>query len=918
MGRRSIIHFFFLVILLSLTACTKNKSTYTIGISQCSDDDWRQKMNTEMRHEALLHPGLKLVIKTVKDDTHQQINDIESFIDQKVDLLIVSPNEAAPMTPVIEKAYQSGIPVVLVDRKILSDQYTAYIAADNYQIGKEVGHYAVNLLKGKGKVFEFCGLEGSTSAIERHQGFNSVIRQYPNIKLVYQVDAAWSKKVAGEKMKEALAMHNHVDLVFAQNDRMALGAFNEAQKRGSDGIYFLGIDALPGKDGGIEQVLDNKLKATFIYPTGGDKIIQLVIKILEGKPFNKNNTLYTAVVDQTNARILKLQSDEIIEQENKIGFLNGRVDAFTTQYTLQRYLLISVSAIVVLLIVLFFFLFHAYRSKNRLNIQLEQKNDAILKQKNILEKQRDQLVLLSKQLEEATYAKLVFFTNISHEFKTPLTLISGPVSTLLSDKHMTPEQHRLLHLIHKNADILLNLLNQIIDFRKFENGKLKLNPGSHDLKQQLLDLNEAFVEMSRQKHLAFDFQVLSSADFTFSFDVEKMERIYYNLLSNAFKYTPEKGHITVSLNKIEKEIQTFAEISISNSGEGLSPEDIHHIFERFYQVDSRMAGSGIGLALVKALVELHEGDIQVISQSGKTTFIVRIPFKQTQMELEKDSEKCEMTTTLNEVVDTYRETVFEATEAQDLPTILVVDDNPDICVYIKTILQNQYTVYEAKDGEEGLRKAIKYVPDIIVSDVMMPKVDGIALCQRLKQELSTSHIPIILLTACSLVEQRITGFENGADDYISKPFNATLLQVRIRKLIENRQQLKKIFREQFFSEDDKGRLNVQDKKGFLDKFRQIIEKDISNSELSMEDLGKSIGLSRVQLYRKIKSMTDYSPNELLKIIRLKKACQLLSTTEKTISEVTYDTGFTSPSYFTKCFREFYNESPSDYLKRVRK
>jgi len=917
MSRKAIYIPLFLFILLSLTACKKNKPTYIIGISQCSDDDWRQKMNTEMRHEALLHPGLELVIKTVGDDTYQQINDIESFINQKVDLLIVSPNEAAPMTSVIEKAYQNGIPVVLVDRKILSDQYTAYIAADNYQIGKEVGNYVVNLLKGKGKVFELCGLEGSTSAIERHQGFNSIIQKYPQIELAYKADAAWSKKVAGEKMKEALTAHDDVDLVFAQNDRMALGAYNEAKKEGLDDIYFLGIDALPGKDGGIEQVLDNKLKATFIYPTGGDKIIQLVIKILEGKPFNKNNTLYTAVVDQTNARILKLQSDEIIEQENKIGFLNGRVDAFASQYTLQRYLLISVSAIVVLLIGLFFFLFHAYRSKNRLNIQLEQKNDAIQGQKNILEKQRDQLVLLSKQLEEATYAKLVFFTNISHEFRTPLTLISGPVSTLLSDEHITHEQHRLLHLIRKNADILLNLVNQIIDFRKFENGKLQLHLGCHNLEQQFLDLNDAFVEMSRQKHLAFTFQVLSPADFTFSFDFEKMERIYYNLLSNAFKYTPEKGHITVSLNKVAKDIQSFAEISISNSGEGLSPKDIHNIFERFYQVDSRMAGSGIGLALVKSLVELHEGDIQVISQSGYTTFIIRIPFNQTQIELEKDSERIEITTHPDMTIDNHSENIFEVTGDLDLPTILVVDDNPDICVYIKTILQNQYTVYEAKDGEEGIRKAMKYVPDIIVSDVMMPKVDGIALCQRLKQELSTCHIPIILLTACSLDEQRISGFENGADDYISKPFNSNLLQVRIRKMIENSHQLKKVFGEQFFSEDDKGRLNVHDK-CFLDKFRQIIDKEISNSELNVEDLGKAIGLSRVQLYRKIKFMTDYSPNELLKIIRLKKSCQLFSTSEKTISEVAYDTGFTSPSYFTKCFREFYKESPSDFLKRVRK
>lgn len=917
MSRKAFYSTLFFFIILSLTACKEKPQTFTIGLSQCSNDEWRQKMNTEMRHELLLHPGVELVIKTVEDDTQQQIKDIDDFIGREIDLLIVSPNEATPMTPVIEKAFRSGIPVVLVDRKIHSDQYTAFIAADNFQIGKEVGNYVVILLKGKGKIVELCGLEGSTSASERHQGFYSIIQKYPRIDLVYQADAAWLKKEAGKRMTEAMSLQNDIDLVFAQNDRMALGAYEVAKKAGrADAIYFLGIDALPGKNGGIEQVLENKLKATFIYPTGGDKIIQLVMNILHGKSYKKNNTLFTAVVDQTNARVFKLQSDEIIEQENKIGFLNERVDAFTSQYTLQRYLLFSVSAIVLLLMVLFYFLFHAYRSKNRLNIQLEEKNESIQEQKNILEEQRDQLIVLSKELEDATHAKLVFFTNISHEFRTPLTLIAGPVSTLLEDKQIIPEHHRLLTLVQKNVSVLLRLVNQLIDFRKFENGKLDLHLSRHDLKHQFLEWNESFAEIFRRKYIHFDVQIGSDSDFTFNFDLEKLERIYYNLLSNANKFTPEKGQITIQLKHMVTDGQPFVEFTVSNSGEGLSQQDIHNIFQRFYQVDSRMAGSGIGLALVKALVELHGGRIEVANKSGMTSFIVRIPFNQEKLESYFDAPESDKTF-FDEVQEHQRASIFEDVNESALPTILIVDDNPDIRMYIKTILQEKYTIIEAKDGEDGIQKAVKNVPDLILSDVMMPKIDGVTMCQRLKGEMSTSHIPIILLTACSLDEQRIAGLESGADDYVSKPFNSQVLEVRIRKLIEGRKQLKNLFSEQLFSGETKERLSAPDK-GFLDKFRELIENDISNPELNIEDLGKAIGLSRVQLYRKIKSMSDYSPNELLKIIRLKKAYQSLSVSEKTIAEIAYDTGFSTPSYFTKCFKDYYSESPSDYLRRVRK
>ena len=903
-------------------SCKPTTKDRVIGVSQCSDDEWRTKMNTEMLHEAVLHPGIILDIKTVVDDTEKQIQDIQEFIDNKVDLIIVSPNKAVPITPIIEKAYSAGIPIVLVDRKILSDNYTAFIGADNYQIGTEVGNYIAKLLNGKGNVAEIRGLEGSTSATERHQGFLDAIRDYQGIKLVYDADGAWLKDVAENKMEEVLDLHPDIDLVFAHNDRMAMGAYNIAnQQNKSNDIYFIGIDALPGNNGGITQVLESKLEATFIYPTSGDEIIQLALNILQNKPYQKNNPLYTNVVDKTNARVLKLQTDVIIEQEDKINLLNDRIDTYMSQYATQRYLLLSAVIIVVLFIIFFILLFIAYNSKNSLNIELKKRNDEINVQKDLLEQQRDQLINLSKQLEDATHAKLVFFTNISHEFRTPLTLIAGPVSSLLSNKTIDVEQRRLLSLVQKNIGVLLKLIDQIIDFRKYENGKLVLDLARSDLKSQFIEWNESFSEIAKKRHLNFEFKVLSDADFSMVVDIAKIERIYFNLLSNAFKFTPENGHVSVSLEKAtSNKANRQAVIRVSNSGKGISEEDIKHIFDRFYQVDSHMAGSGIGLALTKAMVELHEGQIQVNSeQNGWTTFTVMIPFLYSESQSENFVIENQEVAISDHLVDAFssQHVIFDEDRDDDKCVVLVVDDNPDICSYVKIVLQNsQYTIIEASDGEEGFRKAVKHIPDIIISDVMMPKLDGVELCLKLKKELSTSHIPIILLTACSLDEQRIIGFKSGADDYIAKPFNSEVLEVRVNNLIESRKHLKALLQKSLFSEESKSEVNDIDKT-FLGGLKDLIEKNLSDSNLSVEDLGQKIGLSRTQLYRKVKSLTNYSPNELLRIMRLKKAYQILSTTDTTISEVAYEVGFTSPAYFTKCFKEYYNESPSDYLKRVR-
>ena len=906
---------------MGISSCTNDKANRikVIGVSQCSDDAWRRTMNNEMKREASFNPGIELKIKTANDNNQKQIRDIERFIADKVDLIIVSPNEAIPLTPVIEKAMLEGIPVVLVDRKINSGRYTAFVGADNFQIGKEVGVYTANLLNGKGNVAEIRGLKGSTPDFERHSGFMSVVEKYPGIHIVYQNDGGWLRKTAKEKMSEALHKNNPIDLVFAHNDEMATGAYEAITvMSGIKKPVLLGIDALPGTDGGIQKVMSGILDATFIYPTGGEKAIQTAIHILNKETFEKENILYTAVVDKTNARVLKLQTDQIIQHQNRIGQLNTVLDQNLARYSTQRLLLISSLFILFLITVLMVLLIRAYRSKNKSNIKLEKQNVAINKQKEKLSEQRDQLIVLSKNLEDATQAKLVFFTNISHEFRTPLTLILGPLDSLAEKENLSENGKRLILLMRKNVYVLLKLIDQIIDFRKYENGKMQMYFTLTDLKSFVSEVCESFIEFGKKKHIHLSF-TYDTDDFTLWFDSDKMEKICYNLLSNAFKFSTENGRIEVHLSKIHINNESLAQLTISDNGVGISEHHIYSIFDRYYKVDSRALGSGIGLHLTKVLVELHNGTIGIKSEEGKgSVFTVQIPFKQKEISVVEQYPDLK-SYSLREDDILILESNEEISDTINLqtgkPMVLIVEDNVDVRTYIKSLLIDNFEIIEAPNGQTGLFKALKYVPELIISDVSMDVMDGFELCRQIKQNLPTSHIPVLLLTAFTLDEQRAVGFESGADAFISKPFNESLLKLRVRKLIENRQMVKDHFQKNLTFGEKKENVNELDKT-FIAKFRKIIEEKMIDSDLNIDEIGKDLGLSRSQLYRKIKSLTNYAPNELVRIIRLKASEQLLIQSEKTISEIAYETGFSSPSYFTKCFKEYFNESPTEFIKRL--
>lgn len=900
--------------ILALTSCKRDTPRYVVGMSQCSDDSWRHKMNDEILREAMFYEGVSVEIRSAHDDNRRQQEDIQYFIDKKVDLLIVTPNEAAPITPIVEEAFDKGIPVIVVDRKILSDKYTAFMGADNYEIGREVGKYLAAKLGGKGNIVELTGLSGSTPAMERHQGFMSAISRYPDIHLLARADAAWEREPGRIIMDSLLRIYPKIDAVYSHNDRIAPGAFEAAEKLGrAKDIVFVGIDALPGKGNGVELVLDSVLDATFIYPTNGDKVLEMAMNILEKKPFARETTMETAIVDPINAPVMKLQTAHIAELDKKIETLNGRISGYLSRYANQQVVLYGSLLVLLLVAGLLLVAYKALRVKNRLNIELSKQKKQLEEQRDTLSEQRDQLIQLSHQLEEATHAKLVFFTNISHDFRTPLTLVADPVEQLLADKDLSGDQHRLLLLVQRNVNILLRLVNQILDFRKYENGKMEYTPVAIDMLQCFENWNESFLAAARKKHIRFSFDSMPDTDYHTLADVEKLERIYFNLLSNAFKFTPENGKVTVRLSAQEKEGQNFFRFTVANTGSLISAEHICSIFDRFYKIDMHHAGSGIGLALVKAFVEMHGGTIQVESDERQgTMFTVELPV----CSCTSVADTLSLEVSGQELPVEFSEDEEEQESGYDSSrmSVLIIDDNADIRSYVHGLLKAEYSVIEAANGSEGIRKAMKYVPDLIISDVMMPGMDGIECCRRLKSELQTCHIPVILLTACSLDEQRIQGYDGGADSYISKPFSSQLLLARIRNLIDSHQRLKQFFGDrQTLAKEDICDMD----KDFVEKFKTIIEEKMSDSALNVEDLGKDMGLSRVQLYRKIKSLTNYAPNELLRMARLKRAASLLASSELTVAEIAYEVGFTSPSYFTKCYKEQFGESPTEFLKRKR-
>lgn len=726
------LHSYLLAAIVALCcACTDNKPKHIIGVSQCSEDIWRSWQNSEMKMEAAFHEGIELRFTAAYDNSERQSQQIDSLVESGIDLLIVAPNQLTSVSPAIDRAFDKGIPVIVFERKTDSQKYTAFVSADNYEMGWLMGEYIKSRLNGKGNVIEILGLKGSSPADERHKGFANALSS-SDLKVVGTLQGDWSEETSYQKVKQWLAGHKDVkvDYVFGQNDRMAMGARKAFREIGRS-PYFCGIDGLPGENGGIQLVRDSLLDASYIYPTRGDQLLQIALNILEGKPFKKETMLTSAIVTHDNANVLLLESEEVVRQAQRLERMNQQASTYLHQLSTQRIInVLSVVLIVMMLaFIVIFYLYHLQKAR-------------LADERNRMEREQ-----------------LDFYTQVSHELRTPLTLIDGPleqISQTKEAKEASAETQGLIAILRRNTQQLTDIINKMLD----------------------------------------------------------------------------------------------AQTAIGNTK----------------------------AAMAETLTDLP--------------------------------------------VETPSLPSAEPSQQADNATILIVDDNADIRAYLRSILQGTYQVNEAADGQQGLALANEIVPDLIISDVMMPVMNGLEFCQRVKGGTATSHIPVILLTARALSQHQIEGYESGADAYITKPFSAELLMARISNLLRSRLQLKNLFGN---TEDNTKEPAASDEAPaterevaepaitdtFLLKFRDFIEKNMSDSDLNVETIGAELGLSRVQLYRKVKALTGQSPVELLRTARLQKGRQLLQTSGKTISEIAYEVGFTAPSYFTKCFKDEFGISPSD-------
>ncbi len=865
-------------------------------------------MLASMNQELSFNPDVEFIVKDAEGNSDKQVKQIQELINQQIDLLIVSPNAAQPITPVVEKAYQLGIPVIVVDRRTASDQYTAYVGADNVEVGRTAGMYANSLLKGSGKAIEIGESPGSSADIDRHRGFSGILKAHPALRLVKKLDGDWDKQSFASELTQLIKTNPEVRLIFAQNDRTALKAYNVCQRLGLEKrIKIIGVDGLSGTNEGIDLVDRGILEATVLYPTGGKEAIRTAIAILKKQPFRRENRLPITLIDSSNVRIMKFQNQKLIEQQTDIEKQHQNIENLTRTYTSQKNTLYLTLASLIVALLLGGWALYLFRTKQAAYLTLAEQNEILEKQNEEIRDQKNQIEVVSQQARLATEEKLRFYSYISHEFNTPLSLILIPTEDLMTKKSVnTYELKSGLSLIQKNAHRLLRLVDQMLDLRKTDSGKQQLHATEQDLISFVRDIITDFGRKAEKQRI--DLQLITSLpQLPVWFDAEKLDKVLFNLLSNAFKYTPRGGLIHVRIDTIGEQVR----IQVIDNGEGMTTDEKEHAFDLFYSgTKPYNLAKGIGLAMSMEFIQLHRGDIGVVSEKGHgTTFLITLPLGSDHLDA---SERASTASRYRPFIET--ELDEEPEPSPLLPfrhagTLLVIEDNDDLRVFLTNRLGSEFNVIAATSAEEGWQRVLETIPDLILSDVMLPGMDGMKLTERIKMDWRTSHIPVILLTAKSQMEQRIEGTRAGADVYITKPFNTTYLLETLRTTLNNRRK-----QQQRFASDTLPQLENKQERKFLNELTALIEKHISDSSFGVEKLSREMGLSRVQLYRKVQALLDMNVMDYLTEVRLKKAKQLLRDKNKNVAEIAEETGFSSPTYFTTFFKQHTGKTPSEYRR----
>ncbi|AOZ99697.1 substrate-binding domain-containing protein [Flavobacterium commune] len=873
----------------------------SIGFSQCINQDiWRMSMNHEMTVEASLHPRVKLTIYNANRKVKKQIQDIEKMIQDKKDIIIVSPFESDSIVPVIEKAVLKGIPVIVVDRKVNTSNYTAHIGADNIEVGRIAAKHIVSLSKGKANVVEIKGNSSTSPGFERNLGFRQILDKYPGVKVV-TMEAKRDELVLDDFLK-ILNNFPNINYIYAYNDEIAYQTWMVLKKRGLEkSIKIIGVDGLNGPNGGLQLVQEGILEATVLYPTGAAEAIKLALKIANKEIVPKNNKLNTILIDSLNANIMSNQFDRITIQQSDIEQQQKVIKSQEKKYVSQNNLLKLLTFLLVIVLGLAIYSIYSRIMISRKKQELEETNKKIKHQRNEIKK-------FSNELKQSNEARLNFFTGLSHEFKTPLTLILSSVESLESEfKNKGIAINKEINLMYNNSRRLLRLINQLLDYRKTEDQKFTLRASQTNLLDFSKGIVSDFDREAKKKNIDFSLST-NNENLEVYIDRNLMDKVYFNLLSNAFKFTPENGKISISIK--EDRENNVVHIHFKDSGIGIPEKEIDQVFNAFYQGSNNYRNSsGIGLHLSKSFIDLHKGSIEVVSKNG-AEFIITLPLGKEHLD-EKSIVK-EAALDYVHQSDYLDSEVIQKKEPQhneDRYSILYIEDNKDLLDFVSNKFSTEYTFFTS-DGTNAVEYALELIPDIIICDLNLPELNGFQICEKLKKDLRTSHIPTIILTSSDDQDSYLQALDSGADVFLTKPFNLKVLAQSIKALLFNREKLRYYYTNNIINIEE-GTFGVTEQ-DFLKKLNELIEKNLDNSAYTVEDLAKNLAISRVQLYRKVKAILGISISDHINNIRLEKSKEFLKKSDLTISEIAYAVGFSTPNYFSTSFKNKFGISPKEY------
>lgn len=898
------------IVCLLSAACVRETRVRTIGVSQSSlDDAWRVAMVRDMQIELSNYDDLELVILDADNDSRRQAEQVEQLIDRKVDVLVVSPIESAPLTTVVEKAYRAGIPTIVTDRKVDTEEYTVFVGADNYKIGYRAGDFAVGRLARLGRrprIAEIWGLESSSPAKERHNGFAAALSAAGIDPETDVVLGEWNYSTARARLP-VLSHPERYDLVYSHNDMMAIAAreyFDRNDTLRDGRVCIVGVDAVAGA--GLDAVADGRIDVSFLYPTAGAEVVRIARRLIDGEPVEKHIELVSATVDRSGAETMLVQVRRLDDYRRSIVAKKARLDEIVSQF---GFLKSSLAIIVLLCVMLVGTVLIIVRANSKIRSRNRQLRETNLRE----EEQNRKLVALNREIEAATAQKLQFFTNVSHEVRTPLTLILGPLEKLsaaLDGTVYAPD----LHLMRRNGRRLLDEINRMLDFRRLESGTQELHREPTALVPFVGEIKCYFDAAARERRIDYRFENrCGESRPQLSIDRSMIEKVLVNLLSNAFKYVSDGGAVSI----VVAQEHGTARMEITDNGKGIAPERLPHIFERFF-TDKDRGGTGIGLHMVREFVALHGGTIRVESEPERfTRFIVELPVVEADTDAPAESDAIADTADEYLPSEEMRTAMLEALRQRYDYDILVVDDDDDMRSYIADTLSANFRVHTVENGAQALEFIASHEVSLVLSDVMMPEVNGFELCKRIKSDMRYSHIPVLLLTALNTERHALYGAATSADAYIAKPFRREYLVIRIIKLLENRRQVYRRLLEKIERHDEAAATQPIESLDdlFLRKFIALIERVYTDSEYNVERLSEEMAMSRGHLYRKVREVTGLSPVNYLCDFRLRKAKQLLELGSMSVSEVAYAMGFTSPAYFTKMFRNHFGMTPSEIKKR---